>query len=255
MENNFQQNDNKGGEEVLGNIASIETTGFVDGPGGRVVVFMQGCPLRCLYCHNPEDAFFNIKKDRLSPVQIVNKIKRYMPYFGGEGGVTFSGGEPLNQPEFLLETLKLCKKNKINTAIDTSGCVLRLEKDYELYEELLKYVDLVILDIKAVDNKDYKYLTGQDIKYFQAFLNLCQKSRKRLWIRQVIVPGINDNKESILKLKELIKKIKYVDKVELLPYHDMAKEKYKKLKLKYRLENTPPMDKKRCNNLYKILIE
>lgn len=254
MENNFQQSNIKSGEGVLGNIASIETTGFVDGPGVRVVVFMQGCPLRCLYCHNPEDAFFNTQRELLSPEQIVKKVKRYMPYFGGEGGVTFSGGEPLNQPEFLLETLKLCKKNKINTAIDTSGCALRLEKDYELYEQLLDYVDLVILDVKAVDKEDYKNLTGQDIKYFEEFLNLCQNKRKKLWIRQVIVPGINDTKESILKLRAFIKKVKNVSKVELLPYHDMAKDKYKKLKLKYRLEKTPPMDKEKCDNLFKILI-
>lgn len=241
-------------EQALGNIASIETTGFVDGPGVRVVVFMQGCPLRCLYCHNPEDAFFNTQRDLLSPQEIVKKVKRYMPYFGGGGGVTFSGGEPLNQPEFLLQALKLCKHNKINTAIDTSGCALRLESEKELYKNILKYTDLVILDVKAIDAHDYKSLTGQEIKYFEQFLKLCEEQRKKLWIRQVIVPGINDNEESILKLKEFVKKIKNVDKIELLPYHDMAKEKYKKLKLKYRLEKTPPMDRKKCNDLYNLLI-
>ena len=251
VKNNILQNKK---EQVLGNIASIETTGFVDGPGVRVVVFMQGCPLRCLYCHNPEDAFFNTQRDMLSPQEIVKKVKRYMPYFGGGGGVTFSGGEPLNQPEFLLQALKLCKRNKINTAIDTSGCALRLESEQELYKNILKYTDLVILDVKAIDSRDYKALTGQEIKYFEQFLKLCEKQHKKLWIRQVIVPGINDTEESILKLKEFVKKIKNVDKIELLPYHDMAKEKYKKLKLKYRLEKTPPMDRKKCNELYNLLI-
>jgi len=248
---NNQDNLNK---EVLGNIASIETTGFVDGPGVRVVVFMQGCPLRCLYCHNPEDAFFNTERELMPPQKIVDKVKRYMPYFGGGGGVTFSGGEPLNQPEFLLETLKLCKKNKINTAIDTSGCALRLEQETEIFKQILDYVDLVILDVKAVEPEDYKKLTGQDIKYFYKFLTLCQEKRKKLWIRQVIVPKLNDKIQDIMNLRTFVKKLKNVEKVELLPYHDMAKEKYKKLKLKYRLQDTPPMDKKRCQELYKILI-
>ena len=240
---------------VLGNVASIETTGFVDGPGVRVVVFLQGCPLRCLYCHNPEDAFFDVEKQLMSAEDIVKKAKRYTTYFGKEGGITFSGGEPLNQPNFLLQALKLCKENFINTCIDTSGVAIGILTSPKIYEQILDYVDLVILDVKAVDPQDYKNLTGREITYFNAFLKLCQKKKKKLWIRQVIVPGINDSEESILKLKKFISKIKNVKKVELLPYHDMARDKYKKLKLKYRLENTPPMDVKKCKQLQKLLLK
>lgn len=234
-------------KQILGNIASIETTGFVDGPGLRVIVFMQGCPLRCLYCHNPDIAFFNEDKTLLSPEKVVERVLRYKSYFGKEGGVTFSGGEPLRQPEFLLETLKLCKQNGINTAIDTSGVG-------ECYEELLNYVDTVILDIKAVKAEDYKKLTGLEITSFNNFLNCVQKKKIDLWLRQVIVPNINDTEENILELKNFISKIKNVKKVELLPYHDMAKSKYEKLSLDYRLKDTPPMDKAKCIRLQKLLL-
>lgn len=234
-------------KEVLGNISSIETTGFVDGPGIRVIVFMQGCPLRCLYCHNPENLCFTTKKTQMTPRQVVNKILKYKSYFGKDGGVTFSGGEPLGQPKFLLEVLKLCKQEKINTAIDTSGCA-------EEYDEILDYVDTVILDIKAIDAEKYKKLTGQKIDRFEKFLATCQKKKKKLWIRQVIVPNFNDTKEDILNLKKYISKIKNVKKVELLPYHNMAKDKYKKLGLKYALEDVPNMDKLECEKLQKLLL-
>lgn len=235
-------------KQILGNVASIETAGFVDGPGVRVVVFLQGCPLRCLYCHNPENLSLKTQKTLMTPEEVVEKIQRYSTYFGKDGGVTFSGGEPLLQSEFLLETLKLCKKNKINTAIDTSGCA-------DAFEEILDYVDTVILDIKAIDGDKYKKLTSQKIDKFENFLEVCQQKKKKLWIRQVIIPGFNDTEEDILKLKEYISKIKNVKKVELLPYHDMAKDKYKKLGMKYKLENTPAMDKVKCQKLQKLLLK
>lgn len=250
-----QSKNDASAKEVLGNVASIETSGFVDGPGVRIVVFLQGCPLRCLYCHNPEDAFFDTQRKLRSPQDVVNIAKRYVPYFGKDGGITFSGGEPLKQAQFLLQTLKLCKQNNINTCIDTSGVAIDILENKKLYEQILNFVDLVILDVKAVEEEEYKALTGREICYFNAFLKLCQKKKKDLWIRQVIVPGINDNEQSILKLKEFISKIKYVKKVELLPYHDMAKDKYKKLKLKYRLEDTPPMDAKKCKKLQRLLLK
>ena len=230
--------------EILGNISSIET-GFVDGPGVRCVVYMQGCPLRCQYCHNPE-TWSNEQKNLMTPMQVLKKIKRYSSYFGDEGGVTFSGGEPLAQPEFLLEVLKLCKQNNIHTVLDTSG-------QGKTYDELLNYVDLVILDVKATDLNSYKNITSGNIEIFNNFLNACQQKNKPLWIRQVIVPNINNTKQNILKLADFINKLKNVQKVELLPYHDMAKCKYQKLGIKYKLENTPPMDKQECKNLQKIL--
>ena len=230
---------------VKGNIDSFESMGLVDGPGVRFVVFMQGCPLRCAYCHNPE-TWADEKKIEMTAEELVKKVLKYKPYFGDDGGVTFSGGEPLRQPKFLLEALKECKKYGINTCLDTSGAG-------DEYDEILDYVDLVILDVKAIDAEKYKALTGQNIDRYNRFLATCQKKKKRLWLRQVIVPGYNDTEADILRLKEYIKNIENVERVELLPYHSMAKEKYKKLGIKYRLENVLDMDKEKCKKLEKLL--
>lgn len=232
--------------KIIGNISSIETTGFVDGPGVRVVVFLQGCPLRCLYCHNPENLNMNVNKNLMTPQEVLDKILRYKNYFGKNGGVTFSGGEPLLQQDFLLETLKLCKKHNINTALDTAGSVI-------VKNEILDFVDTVILDVKAVNDNQYLQLTGQKMHNFNIFLQLCQQKNKNLWIRQVIVPGINDSEQSVLKLKEFVKKLTNVQKIELLPYHDMAKDKYAKLGMEYMLKNVPSMDKTKCKQLQKLL--
>ena len=221
--------------------------GLVDGPGIRYVVFLQGCELRCLYCHNPETWDKSKKCDRMSAEELVEKIVRFKSYFGNDGGVTFSGGEPLLQPHFLLECLKLCKKEKINTALDTAGVGLGD------YDEILKYTDLVILDIKAVKEEDYKKITGQPMVRFKKFLQECQKHDKKLWLRQVIVPGINDTEENINNLKEFIKAIKNVEKVELLPYKTIGVHKYKDLNLKYRLDGIKDMDESRCKELEKLL--
>ena len=231
--------------EILGNIDSFESMGLVDGPGVRFVVFMQGCPLRCAYCHNPE-TWSDEKKIQMTPSDLVKKILKYKPYFGTEGGVTFSGGEPLHQPEFLLEALKECKKNGIHTCLDTSGAG-------ENYDESLDYCDLIILDVKELDEEKYKKLTGQNMDWFKNFLKKCQEKHKKMWLRQVIVPGYNDTEESVLKLKDFVSKLHNIEKVELLPYHSMAKEKYKKLGIKYRLENVLDMNKEKCKELEKLL--
>ncbi len=235
--------------KIIGNINSEESMGLVDGPGIRYVVFLQGCQLRCKYCHNPETWDTNKKCIQTTPEKLIKKISRFKSYFGNEGGVTFSGGEPLLQPDFLVECLKLFKENSINTAIDTAGVGLGK------YDEILRLVDLVILDIKAVTEDDYKDLTGQPMKYFLQFLSDCQRLNKRLWLRQVIVPGLNDTKESILKLKAFASKIKHVEKIELLPYKTIGVHKYKDLGIKYRLEGVPDMDEKKCKQLEELLIE
>ena len=231
---------------MVGYIESVETMGLVDGPGIRYVVFMQGCPLRCLYCHNPE-TWADRKENPTTPEELVKKILRFKPYFEDEGGVTFSGGEPLHQPEFLLETLKLCKEQGIHTCLDTSGVGKGME------EEILKYVDLVILDIKAVDPEEYTKITSQPIQTSLKFLELCQEMNKKMWLRQVIVPGLNDDEEHILKLKHFIKNLKNIENVELLPYHLYGTSKYKKLGIPYRLEGVPAMDIDRCKQLQDLL--
>ena len=231
-----------------GYIHSIETMGLVDGPGIRVVVFMQGCPLRCLFCHNPET--WNKKSDnKMTSKEIVDEVRKYRPYIEKDGGVTFSGGEPLLQTEYLLEMLKMCKNAGLHTCIDTSGT--GYNKEY--LDEVLKYTDLVILDIKAIDDISYKEMTGKEIDEFNYFVERLNKSNNKVWLRQVIVPNINDNEEYILKLKKYIKKIKNIEKVELLPYHSMGIEKYKKLNLKYRLIDTLDMDKEKCKKLEELL--
>lgn len=230
----------------MGYINSIETMGLVDGPGIRFVVFLQGCHLRCLYCHNPET--WSLKGGMaMTAEELLQKIKRYKPYFEDNGGVTFSGGEPLLQPEFLIETMKLCQKENIHTCLDTSG--YGTDKD----EEVLKYTDLVILDIKATNNELYQKITGKNIEKVDNFIELCNKLNKKMWLRQVIVPGINDNEENILELKEYIKKIKNIEKIELIPYHTFGEDKYKKLNLNYRLTGKCAMDSDKLDKLNRLL--
>lgn len=233
--------------EILGNISSIESMGLVDGPGIRYVVFLQGCELRCLYCHNPETWDKTRERQRMTPEELVKKIVRFKSYFGRTGGVTFSGGEPLLQPKFLLECLKLCKKEGINTALDTAGV------GFGDYDKILLLTDLVILDLKAVSEEDYKKITGQPMIRFKKFLADCQRLNKKLWIRQVIVPGINDNEENIKKIKDFVTQLRNVEKVELLPYKTIGVHKYEDLKIKYRLEGVPDMDEEKCKELEKLL--
>ena len=234
----------------MGYIHSIETMGLLDGPGIRIVVFFQGCPIRCLFCHNP-DTWIPERNLEVTSKEIVDVVRKYRSYIEMGGGVTFSGGEPLLQSEFLLETLKLCKKAGIHTCIDTAGNGY----DKKLLDEILKYTDLVILDIKAMDDENYKKITTKNIESFEYFLKKVQELNKKLWIRQVIVPGINDTEEYIYKLRKYIKKIKNVEKVQLLPYSLIGVNKYKKLNLKYRLEGVEAMDKDRCKRLEKLLKE
>lgn len=230
---------------MQGYISSVEPMGLVDGPGLRYVVFMQGCKLRCLYCHNPETWQMG-KGQMITTDELLNKILRYKNYYI-KGGVTFSGGEPLIQKDFLVDILKKCKANNLHTALDTAGV------GTGDYEEILKYVDLVILDVKATDEESYLQITSSNMDEFNKFLTVAKKLNKDFWIRSVIVPGLNDNKEYILFLKEYISQIPNVLKVELLPYHLYGVDKYKELNLKYPLDKVPPMDLDKLKELEKYL--
>ncbi|MCM8711666.1 pyruvate formate-lyase-activating protein [Clostridium sp. SYSU_GA19001] len=232
---------------LKGRVHSIESMGLVDGPGVRTVVFLQGCKLRCSYCHNPDtwaiDGGYEITSEEL-----LRKIMRFKPYFERSGGgVTFSGGDPLLQPEFLLEMLKLCKEKGIHTTIDTAGY------GFGDYDEILKYTDLVLLDIKHVDDFGYKNLTGRSKHGLNQFLHALGKTNVKVWIRHVVVPGITDSDEHMEKLKEIIKSIKNVEKVELLPYHTLGVQKYEKMNIPYKLKDVAPMDKNRTKELEKVL--
>lgn len=229
----------------MASVNSIETFGLVDGPGIRTVVFFNGCKLRCKFCHNPE--MLKRLEDNTSIDELYNKILRSKPYFKNNGGVTFSGGEPLLHIDFLIPLCKKLKEDNIHIALDTAGVGLGD------YEELLKYIDLVILDIKDYRRDYYKDMTGHDIDDYNYFLSEVQRLNKKLWIRQVVTPGYTDSMEYMKGLKEYISNIKNVERIELLPYHTMAIDKYKKLNMEYKLEGVPEMDKKKCEEFEKFL--
>lgn len=222
---------------VKGNVHSIESMGLVDGPGIRTVVFLQGCALRCKYCHNP-DTWADSGGEEYTPEDLVKKIERFKTYFASSGGgVTFSGGEPLKQPEFLLETLKLCKSKGINTCIDTAG------HGFGDYDEILKYTDLVLFDIKHFTPEGYKNVTLVNIDESLKFLEAMKRNNTKMWIRHVVVPGLTDDIDHLKELKKYIDKIPNVEKVELLPYHLLGANKYEVLGIKYPLENIEAADK------------
>lgn len=232
---------------TIGRIHSIETMGLVDGPGIRVVIFMQGCSLRCSYCHNPDTWKYSGGQE-YTALELFSKINRYKPYFKTSGGgVTLSGGDPLLQPQFVIEFLKLCRENGIHTALDTAGY------GYGNYDEILRYTDLVLLDIKHIDEEEHKKLTGFGRQGFINFLEAVVKNNNSIWIRHVVVPGITDSEEHIIRLADYINTIPNVEKVELLPYHTFGVNKYKELNIEYRLEGVPPMDTHRLDVLKALL--
>lgn len=228
---------------IKGAVDSIESFGLVDGPGIRTVVFLSGCKLRCKYCHNPE--MWVRGKLNYTPKELAMRILKNKNYFGKDGGVTFSGGEPLLQSKFLIEVAKILKKDNIYIALDTAGV------GNGIYEEILKYIDLVILDIKHTTKEGYYELTSHSIEESLEFIKYLNKSGKKVWIRQVIVPGIMDNNEYLNSLVKVVKKIKNVEKIEFLPYHKLGSEKYEKLGIFNPYENLKEMDKDKCQKLYK----
>lgn len=233
---------------IKGSIDSIESMGLVDGPGIRTVVFMNGCKLRCKYCHNPE--MWTKKESNITPQELVKKILRNKPYFKrNNGGVTFSGGEPLLQPEFLLETCKLLKEENIHIALDTAG------QGLGNYAEILKYIDLVLLDIKHTDKDEYQKLTSYSIDESLKFIEALNKSNKKVWIRQVIVPGLMDNDKYLKDLIKVLRNIKNIERIDFLPYHKLGREKYISMNIPYPLENVEEMDKQKSENLYKKFME
>ncbi|MCR2033531.1 pyruvate formate-lyase-activating protein [Anaerofustis stercorihominis] len=228
---------------VKGRLHSIETFGAVDGPGIRTVFFLQGCPARCLYCHNPDSWKIGAGSE-VDAETLVKRAKRGIPYYGDDGGVTFSGGEPLLQGEFLIEAIKALKKENINCAIDISGTYYD-----EFSHEAINQADLILLDIKHTNPKQFTKITSRSQETLFKIIEDINELGKKVWIRQVIIPGINDNEEYIESLNEFIKQIKNVEKVELLGYHNMAINKYEKLGMDYKLKDVKPMDKAKLDRL------
>lgn len=228
---------------ATGRLHSIETFGALDGPGIRTVFFMQGCPARCMYCHNP-DTWEEEAGEQVTVGEVISRARRGRPYYGENGGVTFSGGEPLLQADFLIEAMDALRKDGINSAIDTSGTYFD-----EKSEEVISHCDMVLLDIKHIDPSRFKELTGREQGTLSLLIDAVNRQEKPVWIRQVIVPGFNDDEEYIRELNKFLKRIKYIKKIELLGYHNMAEPKYDKLGIKYRLKGVKPMDSESLKKL------
>ena len=216
--------------------------------GIRFVLFLQGCHLQCKYCHNRDTWDLNNGTYK-SLDEIYEKILRYKNYICPNGGVTVTGGEPLLQIHFLIELFKKLKKDNIHTCIDTSGMV-SLTSDVK---EVLNLTDLVLLDIKHIDNDKCKNLVGIGNKLELEFARYLSDNNIPVWIRQVLVPGYTDNEQDLIKLKNFISSLNNVEKIELLPYHDMGKYKWKKLNLEYPLEDVPPASEEDIKKAKKIL--
>lgn len=221
---------------VIGKIHSIESFGTVDGPGVRFVVFTQGCPLRCLYCHNPDTWNANKANILMSAQELFEETLKYKPYFEKRGGVTCSGGEPLLQGEFIKEYFKLCKNENIHTAIDTCGYFLN-----ETVKSALQYTDLVLLDIKTINKELHQHLTGVKRDNSLRFLEYLQEINKSTWIRHVVVPTLTYKETDLEALAEYLKHFSVIEKVELLPYHTAGIVKYEALNIKYPIKDILPL--------------
>lgn len=235
-------------ENVTGRIHSFESLGAVDGPGIRFVVFMQGCHLKCKYCQNRDTWDIN-SGEQYTVKQVVEKIMRYKNYIvASNGGVTLSGGEPLLQQDFVISLFQELKKQNISTCLDTSGMFTITDK----IKQIVDLTDIFLLDIKSINDETCKWLTGSSNSLELEFAKYINEKNKRIWIRQVLVPGITDKKEDLLELKDFLKTIN-VEKFEFLPYHDLGKYKWEKLGLPYELENVRVASNKDVERAKKIM--
>lgn len=239
---------------MQGLVHSFETFGTVDGPGIRFVIFLKGCPLRCLYCHNPDTWTMSGAKT-FSVEEIVSKVLKYKNYYGTTGGVTISGGEPLLQMEFVTELCKTLKEKGIHTACDTSGSTFDVHqpKTVEAHLNLLKYVDLFLLDIKEIHDEKHKKLTGKSNENVLNFARFLSENHKKMWIRHVLVPGITLDDEDLMHLKDFIDSLNGVEKIEVLPYHTLGVHKYRDLNMTYPLEGVLPPTKEEVLHAKSIL--
>ncbi|HRR76754.1 MAG: pyruvate formate lyase-activating protein [Ruminococcus sp.] len=237
---------------LKGRIHSTESFGTVDGPGVRFVVFFQGCPMRCKYCHNPDTWAFDGGKEMTAD----ELLKEYDSYkeFLKTGGITATGGEPLAQPEFLAELFRKAKDKGIHTCLDTSAGCFDPGNTGKI-DEVLKYTDLVMLDIKHIDDDEHKKLTGHTNRNILAFAEHIRDMDIPVWIRHVVVPGITDSRDELFRLGEFLSTLNNLKALDVLPYHDMAKPKYEELGLDYPLGDTPPLTKEEAIAAREIIVE
>ena len=227
--------------DLIGRIHSFESFALVDGPGVRCSVFLHGCALRCKFCHNPDTWTACESLTLMTPEELYRKLMRYRPYWKSNGGVTFSGGEPLLQLDFVTEVCRLLKRDGIDTCIDTAGQPFRPDDPEWLarFDKLISLVDLFIVDIKCFSDRQHRELTGHGNANILAMLRYLSDKRARLWIRHVLVPGVTDDETDLTQMREFISTLHRVRRVEILPYHTMGRAKWDKLGLDYPLEGVP----------------
>ena len=232
---------------IKGNVHSIQSLGTVDGPGVRFVVFMQGCNLRCGCCHNP-DTWESTGGTGYTAEEILQKVLRCKEYFGKDGGITISGGEPLLQSEFCREVFELCHQNGINTCLDTSGSVFN-----DSVKDLLTLTDRVLLDIKFTNESDYQAHVGCSMEKPIEFLSYLDSQKIPVTLRQVIIPTLTDNEENVTKLKQIANKYSCVDKIELLPFRKICQTKYDNMGLEFKFGNIPEPNADTMKNLNNLI--
>lgn len=236
---------------MYGKIHSIETFGTVDGPGIRFVVFMQGCPMRCLYCHNP-DTWDTSVGEEIGADEILRRYDRYRNFLKN-GGLTVTGGEPLGQIDFVTELFRRAKEKNIHTCLDTSGITFSPNMR-EKFDALIENTDLVMLDIKHIDDAEHKKLTGRSNAPVAEFAEYLDEKNAPVWIRHVLVPGITDGEKHLKELGSFIGGLKNVKALDVLPYHDMGKGKYEALGLDYPLKDTAPATKEEARRAREIIL-
>lgn len=233
---------------MIGHIHSTESFGAADGPGVRFIIFMQGCHMRCRYCHNP-DTWKMDGGDEVTADEILKRALRFKPYWGKDGGITISGGEPLLQIDFVIELFKKAKELGINTCIDTAGNPFTKEEPFfSKFEELMKYTDLLLLDLKEINPTRHKDLTGFDNSNIIEMAKYLSEINKPVWIRHVLVPEHSDFDEDLDALGDFIDTLSNVDRVEILPYHTLGKFKWENLGIPYTLESISPPSAERIEN-------
>lgn len=240
---------------MQGRIHSLESFGTVDGPGTRFVVFVQGCPMRCAYCHNP-DTWAMTGGTMMEPEYIFEQYKRNEPFYKG-GGITVTGGEPLMQVDFLIDLFTICKANNVHTCIDTSGIAYKPDNTafIEKLDKLMALTDLVMLDIKHIDPVKHKELTAQPNDGILAFASYLAERKIDVWIRHVVVPGITDDDKYLFDLGYFIGGLSNLKALDVLPYHTMGENKYEKLGIPYKLAGVPAMDKNKVVDKKAIILD
>ncbi|HHX52702.1 MAG TPA: pyruvate formate lyase-activating protein [Erysipelothrix sp.] len=237
---------------MIGRIHSMESFGTVDGPGVRFVLFLQGCPLRCLYCHNPDSWNAEAGKEMTSD-QIVTEVMKYKSYIKN-GGITISGGEPLQQIDFVIEVFTKLKELGIHTAVDTSGALFNQFTE-KVYDRLLEVTDLFLLDLKHINSDKHEELTKVKNENILNFARYLSDKKHPVWIRHVLVPGYTDDLKDLTELRQFIDTLENVEKVEILPYHVMGVNKYKQMGLTYPLEGLEPPTQQSISQAYDIVVK